>query len=135
MRKNVRTRRLRLRTCAITSASTIQAYIKLNYDPNKAMTDIMAKVQQVKYRIPKEANDPIITKTTGDTTDLMYIGFSSKVLAPNQLTDYLVRVVQPRLQAVEGVQTAEILGQKLFELRDWLDPRTRSQLVAMYLAR
>ena len=102
--------------------STIQAYIKLNYDPNKAMTDIMAKVQQVKYRIPKEANDPIITKTTGDTTDLMYIGFSSPQLSGAAITDYLSRVVQPLLTTVEGVAEAELLGGQTFAMRVWLDP-------------
>lgn len=57
--------------------STVSVYVKLNYDPNKAMTDVMAKVQQVKYQIPREANDPVILKSTGQTTAVMYIGFSS----------------------------------------------------------
>jgi multidrug efflux pump len=107
---------------SIQSTSTIQAYVKLNYDPNKAMTDIMAKVQQVKYRIPKDANDPVITKTTGDTTDLMYIGFSSPQLSGAAITDYLSRVVQPLLTTVDGVAEAEILGGQTFAMRVWLDP-------------
>jgi len=102
--------------------STIQAYIKLNYDPNKAMTDIMAKVQQVKYLIPKEANDPIITKTTGETTAIMYIGFSSPQLSGAAITDYLSRVVQPLLATVDGVASADILGGQTFAMRVWLDP-------------
>jgi len=102
--------------------STIQAYIKLNYDPNKAMTDIMAKVQQVKYLIPKEANDPIITKTTGETTAIMYIGFSSPQLPGAAITDYLSRVVQPLLATVDGVASADILGGQTFAMRVWLDP-------------
>ena len=62
-------------------------------------------------------------RDSGQTIDAMYIGFNSKELAPNQITDYLVRVVQPKLQAVEGVQTAELLGAKNFALRAWLDPQ------------
>ncbi len=104
------------------STSTIQAYIRLNYDPSKAMTDIMAKVQQVKYLIPKEANDPIITKETGETTDIMYIGFSSPQLSGAAITDYLSRVVQPLLATVDGVAEAEILGGQTFAMRVWVDP-------------
>src|SRR5207248_3569311 len=52
----------------------------------------------------------------------MYIGFDSDVLGRNQITDYLTRVVQPKLQAVPGVQSAEILGGQNFALRAWLNP-------------
>jgi multidrug efflux pump len=102
--------------------STISVYIRLNYDPNKAMTDVMAKVQQVKYLIPKESNDPVITKTTGQTTDVMYIGFASSQLSGAAITDYLGRVVQPLFATVDGVANAEILGGQTFAMRVWLDP-------------
>ena len=69
--------------------STVTAYVRLNYDPNVAMTDVMAKVQQVKYQIPQEANDPVILKSTGDTTAVMYMGFSSPELTGPAITDYL----------------------------------------------
>src|SRR5437667_150508 len=68
------------------------------------------------------SQQPVLTVQVGQTIAAMYIGFASDVLAPNKITDYLIRVVQPKLQAVEGVQTAQILGQKLFALRAWLDP-------------
>ena len=80
--------------------STVTAYVRLNYDPNVAMTDVMAKVQQVKYQIPQEANDPVILKSTGDTTAVMYMGFSSPELTGPAITDYLTRVVQPLLATV-----------------------------------
>ena len=102
--------------------STVKAFVRLNYDPNTAMTDVMAKVQQVKYQIPQEANDPIILKTTGDTTAVMYMGFSSPELTGPALTDYLTRVVQPLLATVPGVAQAEILGGQPFAMRIWLDP-------------
>jgi multidrug efflux pump len=102
--------------------STVTAYVRLNYDPNVAMTDVMAKVQQVKYPIPDEANDPIILKATGDTTAVMYMGFSSPELTGPAITDYLTRVVQPLLATVPGVAQAEILGGQPFAMRIWLDP-------------
>jgi len=102
--------------------STVSVYIKLNYDPSKAMTDIMAKVQQVKYQIPREANDPVILKSTGQTTAVMYIGFSSPELSGAAISDYLTRVVQPVLSTVDGVASADILGGQTFAMRIWLDP-------------
>src|SRR4051794_4487915 len=102
--------------------SMVTAYVRLNYDPNVAMTDVMAKVQQVKYQIPQEANDPIILKATGDTTAVMYMGFSSPELTGPAITDYLTRVVQPLLATVPGVAQAEILGGQPFAMRIWLDP-------------
>ena len=104
------------------SLSTIQANLRLNYDPNKAMTEINTRVNAVLNQLPKDAQVPVITLDIGETIDSMYIGFYSKVLPTNKITDYLIRVVQPKLQAVEGVQTAEILGSRQFALRAWLDP-------------
>ncbi len=103
-------------------ASTINANLKLNYDPDKAMTEINTKVNAVLNLLPKEAQVPIITVSIGQTIDAMYIGFNSDVLPSNKITDYLVRVVQPKLQAIDGVQNAEILGQRTFAMRAWLDP-------------
>ncbi len=106
-----------------TSLSTITATLRLNYDPNKSLTEISTKVASVKNSLPPEAQASVITVEVGETIDAMYLGFNSKVLAPNNITDYLARVVQPKLQAVEGVQTAELLGAQNFALRAWLDPQ------------
>jgi multidrug efflux pump len=105
------------------SLSTIQANLRLNYDPNKALTEISTRVNAVLNQLPKDAQVPIINIAIGETIDSMYIGFYSKVLPTNKITDYLIRVVQPKLQAIEGIQTAEILGSRQFALRAWLDPR------------
>ncbi|HUN52252.1 MAG TPA: efflux RND transporter permease subunit [Candidatus Sulfotelmatobacter sp.] len=102
--------------------STITVNLRLNYDPDKALTEISTKISSVLNQLPPGAQQPIMTVTVGQTIDAMYIGFSSDVLAPNQVTDYLVRAVQPKLQSVAGVQTAELLGAKNFALRAWLDP-------------
>ena len=104
------------------SQSTIQANLRLNYDSSKAMTEINAKVNAVINQLPKDAQQPVISVAIGETIDSMYIGFYSKVLPTNKITDYLIRVVQPKLQTVDGVQTAEVLGAKQFALRAWLDP-------------
>ncbi|QAY94586.1 multidrug efflux protein [Methylovirgula ligni] len=107
---------------SVQGTSTISVYMKLNADPNEALTDVMAKVNQVKYQIPKEANDPIILKSTGQTTAVMYIGFSSTELSGSAISDYLTRVVQPILSTVDGVASADILGGQTFAMRLWLDP-------------
>src|ERR1700742_4367482 len=103
--------------------STITINLRLNYDSDKALTEISSKVSSVINQLPPGSQQPTLSVKVGQTIDAMYIGFNSDVLAPNQITDYLVRVVQPKLQAVEGVQTAEILGPKVFALRAWLDPQ------------
>jgi multidrug efflux pump len=106
--------------------STITIYLRLNYDADKAMTEINTKINSVLNQFPAGTQQPVITVAIGQTIDSMYIGFNSKVLAPNQITDYLVRAVQPKLQAVPGVQTAELLGAKKLALRAWLDPQKLS---------
>jgi len=103
--------------------STITANLRLNYDSDKALTEINTKVNAVLNKLPPDAQQPILNIQIGQTIDAMYMGFSSEELASNKITDYLIRVVQPRLQVVPGVQTAEILGEKLFALRAWLNPR------------
>ncbi len=104
------------------NVSVITASLRLNYDHDKALTEINTKVNAVLNQLPQGSQQPTLNIKVGQTTDAMYVGFSSDALAPNKITDYLVRAVQPKLQAVEGVQTAEILGAKLFALRAWLDP-------------
>src|SRR5437868_2293977 len=103
--------------------STITVHLKLNYDTNAALTQIQAKVAQVRNDLPPEAEAPIIDLQTADNQfAAMYIGFSSKDLDQNQITDYLTRVVQPKLTAISGVQRADILGKRTFAMRIWLKP-------------
>src|SRR5256885_2269860 len=85
--------------------STITIRLKLNYDPNKALSEISSKVDQVRNDLPPEAEVPIINVTSADSQYASsYLSFTSDILQPNQITDYLVRIVQPRLTALEGVQ-------------------------------
>src|SRR6187401_1409140 len=103
--------------------STITVHLKLNYDTNAALTQIQAKVAQVRNDLPPEAEAPIIDLQTADNQfAAIYLGFSSADLDPNQVTDYLTRVVQPKLSAVAGVQRADILGARTFAMRIWLKP-------------
>jgi multidrug efflux pump len=103
--------------------STITVHLTLNYDTNAALTQVQAKVAQVRNQLPPEAEAPVIEMETADNQfAAMYIGFSSSDLDQNQITDYLTRVVQPKLSAVSGVQRADILGDRTFAMRIWLKP-------------
>ncbi|HEX6463967.1 MAG TPA: efflux RND transporter permease subunit, partial [Vicinamibacterales bacterium] len=103
--------------------STITVHLRLNYDTNAALTQIQAKVAQVRNDLPPEAEAPIIDLATADNQFAsIYLGFSSADLDPNQITDYLTRVVQPKLSAISGVQRADILGARTFAMRVWLKP-------------
>jgi len=103
--------------------STITIRLRLNYDATKALAEISSKVDQVRNDLPPEAEVPIINIETADSQFASaYLTFSSDMLLPNQITDYLVRVVQPRLTALEGVQRADILGARTFAMRLWLKP-------------
>ena len=106
--------------------SAITANLRLNYDGNKALTEITSKVNAVLNQLPQGSQQPVISISVGDTIDSMYIGFYSKALPPNKITDYIIRVVQPKLQAVDGVQQAEILGERRFAMRIWIDPKKLS---------
>jgi multidrug efflux pump len=103
--------------------STIVATLRLNYDSNRALTEINTQVSSVRNQLPPEAQQPVLTVQVGQTIDAMYMGFFSEVLPNNGVTDYLLRVVKPKLDSIEGVQTAEILGARQFALRAWLDPQ------------
>ncbi|MEJ8566486.1 efflux RND transporter permease subunit [Elongatibacter sediminis] len=104
------------------SVSTIEAHMELNYDPNAAVAEIQAKVASQRGVLPAEAEDPVIDATTGDDVALMYLVFTSGAMSPSQITDYLLRVVQPALQAVPGVAKAQPFGNNAFAMRVWLDP-------------
>jgi multidrug efflux pump len=111
-----------LTSVSTSGTSTITANLVLNYDADKAITEINAKINAVLNQLPSGVQQPALTVAIGQSLDALIIGFASDDLAPNQVTDYLVRNVQPRLQSVPGVQTAELLGGENLALRAWLDP-------------
>ena len=104
------------------SVSAITVHLRLNYDPNAALTQITSKVNKVRNQLPADAQDPVIDVQMAESTAAMYLMFSSDVLDSNQITDYLYRVVQPKLNAVSGVQSAQIVGGRIFAMRIWLKP-------------
>jgi len=108
--------------------STIEAHMRLNYDANAAIADIQAKVASQRSVLPDEARDPVITSKTGSTTSLIYLAFFSDTMKPTQIADYLLRVVQPRLQSIEGVGQAKLLGKSVYAMRVWLQPKRMAAL-------
>lgn len=110
-----------LSSSSTSGVSTITATLRLNYDGNRALTEINTQVNSVRNQLPAQAQAPVLNIQTGQTTDAMYLGFYSKTLANNDVTDFLLRVVKPKLDSIEGVQTAELLGARTFALRAWLN--------------
>jgi len=103
--------------------STINIRLKLNYDPTKALAEISSKIDQVRNDLPPAAEVPIINIESADSQFASaYLSFTSDILKQNEITDYLVRVVQPRLSALDGVQRADVLGARTFAMRAWLKP-------------
>lgn len=109
--------------------SIINVRLKLNYDAIKALSEISSKVDQVRRDLPPEAEVPTINVESADSRFASaYLSFTSDILAQNEITDYLVRIVQPRLSALEGVQRADILGARTFAMRIWLKPERMAAL-------
>jgi multidrug efflux pump len=102
--------------------SVIEAHMELDYDPSAAVAEIQAKVASQRGVLPAESEDPVIDSTTGDDIEMMFIAFASEQMSPGQTMDYLLRVVQPKLQAIPGVAKAELFGGGSFAMRIWLDP-------------
>lgn len=110
------------------SVSTITARLRLNYDEDKAFTDILSKVNSVRARLPRDSQDPVVTKSTSDSIALLYTSYTSDKLSNSQVYDFLTRIVQPRIQAVPGVSTVDILGGNPFAVRVWLNPKKMAAL-------
>ncbi|MEI2386734.1 efflux RND transporter permease subunit [Breoghania sp. JC706] len=102
--------------------STVSVHMRLNADPDKSLTEVLTKVQQVRGDLPTEADDPIIQKGTGQTFALMYLSVLSERMSPQEITEYVTRVIQPQMATVEGVADAQVLGNQTFAMRVWIDP-------------
>ncbi len=113
---------------SVLGRSTITVTMKLNTDPNAALADILAKTNSVRSQLPKESEDPSVTMSTGSTTAVLYLGFTSDELASSQITDYLERVINPQLFTVTGVSKVDVYGGMKYALRIWLDPAKMAAL-------
>jgi multidrug efflux pump len=111
-----------IKSSSVQGMSTIQAYVRLDYNANEVLTQIVSKVNKLSSELPDEALDPVVDLQVGQTVAAMYLSFSSDLLGNNEITDYLTRVVQPKLATVAGVQRAQILGARTFAMRAWLQP-------------
>jgi hydrophobe/amphiphile efflux-1 (HAE1) family protein len=110
------------------NVSTITLKLRLDANADRALADVLSKVNEVKGQLPDEASDPVVKRTTGAGFALMYVSFKSDVMSAPQISDYLDRVVKPKLQAINGVASAEILGGSTFAMRVWLDPDKMASL-------
>jgi multidrug efflux pump len=110
-----------LSSASVSGLSTIIATLKLNYDSNAALTQIQTQISSVRNQLPPQAQQPVLTVQIGQSTAAMYMGFYSDEIPNNAITDYLLRVVKPKLDSIDGVQNAEITGGRKFAMRAWLD--------------
>src|SRR5262245_2366175 len=111
------------------NVSLVTLNLRLDADSDRAIADVLSKIQQIKTVLPRESQDPVVIKQTGETTALMYMSFNSKDLTGSQITDYLTRVVQPRLQTINGVANAQILGGQVVAMLRWLNTHKKAALV------
>ena len=102
--------------------SVISIYARIGSNTDRLFTELLAKANEVKNKLPQDAEDPVLSKESADASALMYISFFSKDLSNPQITDYLSRVIQPKLATLPGMAEAEILGNQVFAMRLWLDP-------------
>ncbi|MFZ0154774.1 multidrug efflux RND transporter permease subunit [Pseudomonas sp.] len=102
--------------------SVISIYARIGADSDRLFTELLAKANEVKNKLPQDAEDPVLSKEAADASALMYISFYSSQLSNPQITDYLSRVIQPKLATLPGMAEAEILGNQLFAMRLWIDP-------------
>ena len=111
-----------LESSSVHGSSLITAHLQINYDPYDALTQITSKVNRVRDELPPGSETPVLDVAIGETASAMYMHFTSDTRPENQITDYLIRLVQPKIEAVPGVQQAAILGARNFAMRIWLDP-------------
>ena len=102
--------------------SVISVYARIGADTDRLYTELLSQANSVKNQLPQNAEDPVLNKQAADSTALMYISFYSEQLTNPQITDYLSRVIQPKLATLPGMAEAEILGNQVFAMRLWLDP-------------
>src|SRR5690606_22259929 len=102
--------------------STISIYARIGANTDRLFTELLAKANEVKNQLPQAAEDPVLSKQAADASALMYVSFYSNELSNPQITDYLSRVIQPKLATLPGMAEAQILGNQVFAMRLWLDP-------------
>ena len=110
-----------LSSSSVQGRSVVTVRMALNRDSTQALTEVMAKVNQVRYKLPEQAYDPVIERSAGEATAVAYVGFSSKTLSAPALSEYLTRVVEPMFTTIDGVAKVEVFGGQKMAMRLWLD--------------
>ena len=110
-----------LSSSSVQGRSVVTVRMALNRDSTQALTEVMAKVNQVRYKLPEQAYDPVIERSAGEATAVAYVGFSSKTLSAPALSEYLTRVVEPMFTTIDGVAKVEVFGGQKMAMRQWLD--------------
>lgn len=103
--------------------TNVAVHFNLGYDINVAVADVNSKVNSARWKLPRDMNDPIVSKRDFNDAAIMYLSFASNTMSPEEVTDYLERIVQPQMQTLNGVAQAEILGAREYAMRIWLDPK------------
>ncbi|MFT4606345.1 MAG: multidrug efflux pump [Gammaproteobacteria bacterium] len=111
-----------VRSSSSNSISTVEVHMKLGVDPDVALTEVSTKVSSIRAELPVEAQDPVVAKSDANSFALAYYSFYSDTLSAVEVTDYLLRTIQPALSTVKGVGEAQILGGKTYSMRIWMDP-------------
>ncbi|UVL22527.1 MexW/MexI family multidrug efflux RND transporter permease subunit [Pseudomonas donghuensis] len=111
-----------LSSSSVQGRSLVTVRMELNRDSTQALTEVMAKVNQVRFRLPEQAYDPVIERSSGESTAVAYIGFASNSLSTPAMTDYLARVVEPILTTIDGVAKVQVFGGQTLSMRLWIDP-------------
>jgi len=104
------------------SSSTVTVQMKLGSNPDVALTEVLSKVQGVRGTLPDASKDPVIVKGTGQQFAMMYISMQNPNMTKEQLTEYIERVIRPRMSTVEGVADVQIFGAQQYSMRVWIDP-------------
>ncbi len=111
-----------VRSSSSNSISTVEVHMKLGVDPDVALTEVSTKVSSILAELPAEAQDSVVAKSDANSFALAYYSFYSDTLTSVEVTDYLLRTIQPALSTVKGVGEAQILGGKTYSMRIWMDP-------------
>ncbi|MES2729120.1 MAG: efflux RND transporter permease subunit [Pseudomonadota bacterium] len=102
--------------------SSVSARLRVGADTDRALTDVMTKVDEISYLLPQESQNPIISKSSGDEIALIYVGFASDTIPLPGITDYIIRVIQPMLSTINGVGKIDLIGAQTLAMRVWIDP-------------
>ena len=99
----------------------INVYVRLGENSTDVLTEVITKINEARFELPREVEDPVVSNRTGGD-GMMYLALLSDQMSVQQTTDYAMRTIQPVLSTVEGVGEARMLSSGVFAVRIWLNP-------------